>query len=276
MSSCRQWFGLLSLLAATAGGHAQAASAPATQRNFVACPMIRDTEPTPCWVAMYKGEMYYLGLQQDTEADFFPPQQGHKALIEGTVTDKPRICGGIPLEPVKASTLPQIDRSCEKVLPGEGWVAPPARRGAVPRNTGGQLATNPVDTSSPPVPVPSPVKPYQIQTFPIPFDFDSAFMLNKATRAIQRALRYAQAVNAKQLEVVGYRGAALLSDGKVIEEPLGLEERRAHVVSTTLQDIGLGDARLTVRWKAAAEVPDGVSDAARRRVDLVVTPSSTD
>jgi outer membrane protein OmpA-like peptidoglycan-associated protein len=262
----------LVVMACVVAGSATGASPPSTQRNFVACPIIRDTEPTPCWVAVYKGEMYYLGLQQDTEADFFPPQQGHKALIEGTVTDRPRICGGIPLDPVKASTLPEIDRRCDKVLPAEGWVAPPARRGALPRNTGGQLATDPVDTAPPPVAPPAPSRPYKTQTFPIPFDFDSVFMLNKATRAIQRALRYAQAVNASQIEVVGYRGAALLSDGKMLEEGQELAKRRAEEVAAALQDIGVGSAALKVDWKSAFEIPDGVNDPARRRVDLVITP----
>src|SRR5580692_713347 len=143
----------LVVMACVLAGSATAASPPPTQRNFVACPIIRDTEPTPCWVAVYKGEMYYLGLQQDTEADFFPPQQGHQALIEGTVTDRPRICGGIPLDPVRASTMPEIDHHCERVLPAEGLTSPSARRGALPRSTGTQLATDPVDTAPPPQPV---------------------------------------------------------------------------------------------------------------------------
>ena len=40
----------------------------AQQRNFVACPMVRDTQTVPCFLAEYDGETYYLGIQQDITA----------------------------------------------------------------------------------------------------------------------------------------------------------------------------------------------------------------
>jgi len=36
--------------------------------------------------------------------DFYPPQLGHLALVEGVV-GQGRVCGGIPLQPVKVSVL---------------------------------------------------------------------------------------------------------------------------------------------------------------------------
>ena len=43
------------------------------QRNFVACPIVRDTKTVPCFLAEYEGETYYLGIQQDITSDFHPP-----------------------------------------------------------------------------------------------------------------------------------------------------------------------------------------------------------
>ena len=75
-------------------------SAPSTRRSFVACPIVRDTKTQPCWLAEYEGELYYLGQQGGVANDFYPPQLGHEALVEGTVGEG-RVCGGIPLQPVR-------------------------------------------------------------------------------------------------------------------------------------------------------------------------------
>ena len=47
----------------------------------------------PCWLSEYEGEQYYLGIQTDISADFDPPYLGHQALVEGMVSDEPRIYG---------------------------------------------------------------------------------------------------------------------------------------------------------------------------------------
>ena len=48
-----------------------------------------------------------------------PPQLGHQVLVEGVVSDEPRICGGIVLKPVVLSVLPELDNSCTTMLPAE-------------------------------------------------------------------------------------------------------------------------------------------------------------
>ena len=83
-----------------AGPAQQAAARPGERRQFVACPIVRDTKTQPCWLAEYEGELYYLGQQSGVASDFYPPQLGHQALVEGTV-GQGRVCGGIPLQPVK-------------------------------------------------------------------------------------------------------------------------------------------------------------------------------
>ena len=95
--------------------------APVERRNFVSCPIVRDTPSVPCWLAEYDGELYFLTLQTDVSAPVTPPWLGHRVLVEGTVArDRPRICGGVVLEPVVLSVLPELDASCNTpVLPAE-------------------------------------------------------------------------------------------------------------------------------------------------------------
>jgi hypothetical protein len=94
-------------------------AAPEPHRNFVTCPIVRDTSTVPCWLAEYKGELYFLTLQTDVSAPVNPPQLGHQVLVEGVVSNEPRICGGIVLKPVVLSVLPELDNSCSTVLPAE-------------------------------------------------------------------------------------------------------------------------------------------------------------
>ena len=98
---------------------AWAASPPANHRNFVSCPIVRDTTSVPCWLAQHEGELYFLTLQTDVSAPVTPPWLGHKVLVEGVVSDEPRITGGIVLNPVSLSVLPELDGSCNTMLPAE-------------------------------------------------------------------------------------------------------------------------------------------------------------
>src|SRR5678815_453279 len=86
--------------------------------NFVSCPIVRDTASVPCWLAEYDGELYFLTLQTDVSAPVTPPWLGHRVLVEGTVSDEPRICGGVVLKPVHLSVLDR-DASCTTMLPAE-------------------------------------------------------------------------------------------------------------------------------------------------------------
>ncbi|MES2605215.1 MAG: hypothetical protein V4603_09765, partial [Pseudomonadota bacterium] len=105
--------------------------------SFVACPIIQDTNTVPCWLAEHEGELYFLGIQTDASG-WAPPWLGHKLLVEGTVTDNPRVCGGIVLEskdtpydrrsagksggvelpnPPVTSVMRELDANCRTMLP---------------------------------------------------------------------------------------------------------------------------------------------------------------
>ena len=64
----------------------------ATKRvNFVSCPIVQDTATVPCWLSEYDDQEYYLGIQTDISADFDPPYLGHQVLVEGVISDEPRV-----------------------------------------------------------------------------------------------------------------------------------------------------------------------------------------
>ena len=88
-----------------------AAQLNAQNLSFVTCPIVRDTKTVPCWLAEYKGETYYLGNQGGVAQDFYPPQLNHEVLVEGVVAQGLRVCGGIPLRPVKTSVFLEINRA---------------------------------------------------------------------------------------------------------------------------------------------------------------------
>jgi hypothetical protein len=222
---------------------------PSARRNFVACPIVRDTNTVPCWLAEYEGEVYYLGSQGSSASAFYPPQLGHQALIEGEIVDGPRICGGRPLQPVHVSVMPELTPACNTVLPAEpGFTAP----------------------ASPMAPAPK--FPDSAREFSIPYDFDSDYLTLHTTRIILEAARVAKAINAQRIDVHGQRGATLLSNGQVMVERERIGEIRAVKMGENLVGLGIASDRVHVTWQREPAVPDGVADPARRRVRITLTP----
>lgn len=232
--------------------------------NFVACPVVRDTKTVPCFLADYKGETYFLGIQQDITADFYPPQLLHKALIEGTVAPGPRVCGGIPLKPVHVSVISDLDRSCNTILPAEpGIDAPPAKRPAGP-----STRQAPVPTVALPPKKPEP--PFQERRFTIQYDFDSDFLFARDTRQLVNIAEYARVSKAQKIEITGYRGATLLSEGTVLTEKPAVAELRAERVAQILK--GLGTPASSVQWVSEAAAASGDADYETRRVVVRIVP----
>ena len=175
--------------------------------NFVACPVVRDTKTVPCFLAEYQGETYFLGIQQDIAADFYPPQLLHEALVEGRVAPGPRVCGGIPLKPLHVSVLPELNRACNTILPAEPESTP--RRPSAPPDR-------------PRVRLPCPRHPCRPRSqslhswsseFTIQYDFDSDFLFARNTRQLTDIAEYARVSQANEIHVTGYRGSTLLSNG---------------------------------------------------------------
>src|SRR3954466_10562474 len=89
------------------------------RRNFVSCPIVRDTASVPCWLTEYEGELYFLTLQSEGSAAGTPPWLGPPVRVEGVSSAERRICGGVVLKPVHLSVLPEQDASCNVMLPAE-------------------------------------------------------------------------------------------------------------------------------------------------------------
>ncbi len=232
--------------------------------NFLACPVVRDTKTVPCFLADYKGETYFLGIQQDITADFYPPQLLHQALIEGTVAPGPRVCGGIPLKPVHVSVMPELDRACNTILPAEpGIDAPPSKRPAGP-------STRQAPVSTVALPPQRPEPPFVERQFTIHYDFDSDFLFAQDTRQVTDIAEYAHVSKAHTIEVTGYRGATLLSDGSVLTEKPGAAQLRAQRVAEVLK--GLGTPASAVRWVSEPAAANGKADYENRRVTVRISP----
>lgn len=224
---------------------------PPHRRHFVTCPIVRDTSTLPCWLAEYEGELYYLGSQGSSASAFYPPQLGHEALIEGTVADGPRICGGRPLSPVRVSVMQEINRACNTLLPAEAGF-----------------------TSAPSPIAPTPKFPDSTREFVIPYDFDSDYLTLHTTRIVMEAVRIAKAVNASRVEVRGQRGATLLSNGQTLSEGPRIGEIRATKMAENLVGLGIPADRVHVTWQREPDTPDGVTDPERRRVTITLSALS--
>ena len=229
------------------------------QRSFVSCPIVRDTSTVPCFLAEYDGETYYLGIQQDITSDFHPPQLKHEMLVEGTVVPGPRVCGGIPLQPLSISVIKEVNLVCNTLLPAEpGIDAPPASRGPGP-------------ASRRPEPVSGTRKPLTgRQEFTVLYSFNDDYLEFGANRVVTEAASYAMQSGAANVRVAGFRGTSVLSNGQRLVEKPGLAAKRAQNVATLLR--GLGVAAVTVDSKSEPEPGDGRADPSRRRVVIVVAP----
>jgi hypothetical protein len=254
------------LPAATAALATLAASGPPpTHRNFVSCPIVQDTKTVPCWMSDYEGERYYLGIQTDVTAEFHPPYLGHKVLVEGTVSDEPRICGGIVLKPVKVSPLPELDGTCNAILPAvDQYSVPFAPR--PPGPSGGRLAFE-----APPQAPAAPLKPpFPAKTFTLAYDFDMLVMGRHAA-VLSQVTDYANLVGAKRLRISALSGATLLSDGRVMAETPDIARARAAELVDLLKRAGLTRPVIETSVQRAP-APNGVEDWRTRSATIVVEP----
>jgi hypothetical protein len=251
-------------IAAVATAPLAAADTPADRRNFVACPIVRDTASVPCWLAEYEGELYFLTLQTDVSAPVTPPWLGHRVLVEGTVAgEQPRICGGIVLEPVVLSVLPELDAACNTpVLPAEDRYNLTFEPPRPPGPSAGRLA---FAGTPPPAPAESP------REFALRYDFDGLVVFRHAAD-LTEIFDAARARNARRITITGRRGSVRLSNGTTINEQAGMARRRAEQLSELLRGAGLTDVAYEVSWHDEPGAADGLNDPALRRVTVELTP----
>ena len=252
-----------------ASGAAVCFGAEGPRKNFVSCPIVRDTASVPCWLSEYDGELYYLTIQSDVTSPVTPPWLGHRVLVEGTVSAEPRICGGIVLKPVHLSVMPEPDASCNTMLPAEERYNLTFEPPRPPGPSKGRLAFD----NAPPPARPAPAALPATKEFVVPYDFDALVGFNHA-RVLTDMLEFARAVNAQEIEVVGYRGAARLSNGQVMAEEADMGKRRAEQLAVLLQGANLKSPSYKVSWRDESAKATGVDDYAMRRAVVTIRASA--
>jgi hypothetical protein len=235
------------------------------RKNFLSCPVVQDTKTVPCWLAEYKGELYYLGIQTDISAEFHPPYLGHKALVEGVVSNEPRICGGVVLKPVVVSPMPEPDSTCNTILPAvDKYTVPFAPR--PPGPSGGTLAFQ----APPPAPV-AEQPPFLAREFSIYYDFDQPIS-GRHAGLLSEIVAYAEKAQAKRIIVTSLRGATLLSDGTLLTEQSGIAEARADEITQLLKRAGLVKVEMRIVPRRDPKPADGNEDWRTRATTVRVEP----
>jgi outer membrane protein OmpA-like peptidoglycan-associated protein len=187
-------------------------------------------------------------------------------LVEGTIAPGPRVCGGIPLKPLHVSVLPEVNRACNTILPAEPRIdAPPSNRPAGPSTRQAPVSTAAVAPKKP-------EPPFTEREFVIQYDFDSDFLFARNTRQLTDIAEYARVSEAPKVEVTGYRGSTLLSNGQLLIETSEVARLRAQRVAEALK--GLGAPASEVRWVSEAAAANSKTDYASRRVAVRVVPSA--
>lgn len=256
----------LYLVAVAAAMVSQQAAANERKIAFIDCPIFRDTSTVPCWLSRHEGQMYYLGIQTDVSAELTPPSLGHRALVEGTVTDKPEICGGKVLENVTISVMPGQVAECNTLLMAEARYELPFVPPRPPGPSAGRLAFN--GTLEPARQERAvPAAPFSEKTFTVPYDFEGTVGF-RTPRFLTPVLEYAQQVGASKIEVTGYRAGVQLSNGQLATEHDGIATRRVDEIITLLRGAGLTSPEYS---GTAIEEPD-IGGPEKRRVIVRVVP----
>jgi hypothetical protein len=238
------------------------AKPPADRVAFVTCPIVRDTKTVPCWLAEYKGETYYLGIQTDVSAEFNPPSLGHQLLVEGRPDPStPRVCGGIVVKSVKVSVMQARADDCNIMLPAEDRYDLPFESPRPPGPSGGRLAFG---YAPPP---PAPVPPFKSKSFEVTYDFDGTVNF-QTPRFITPIVKYAREIGAGRIEITGYRGATRLEDGSLLIEDADMGSKRADQMAELLRGVSLTKATYSIVGRSKYDE----GDWSRRRVTVVISP----
>ena len=242
------------------------APAPGERISFVSCPIIRDTRSVPCWITQYDGDTYYLTIQSDVSAAVQPPMLGHQVLVEGVVSDAPSICGGIVLDPVRLSVMPERDASCNTMLPADDRYTIDFNP-RPPGPSAGRLAFAPIPRTRQAAPPPAPEGPQSVDLY---FDFDKGVSFRHPGE-LSSILSLANRLPARKVKITGVRGAHLLTDRTLLRESANVGRRRAEEIAGLLQGAGLAVSS-EIEWVDGEGEADGVDDWRTRRVTVVLTP----
>ena len=230
--------------------------------RFVSCPIYRDVDAgrkSGCWLA----DGPESGLRYDVSQAPSKPDWNFQILVEGRVDDAGgNPCGGIVLNPVRTSILPE--RCARHMLPAEGFSG---RRFVLPpRNI------SPLSVQRPPPPA-----PYPDRTFHLVYDFDRSFIVYQLSDyLLDEAIHWIRAARPNRIVVTGHGATSpALVSGRRIAERSGIARERAERVTEALIRLNVDASRIQTRWRNASEPTpaagaDGLTEPSRRRVDIEV------
>lgn len=237
------------------------AQQPAETVRFISCPIYRDTDAgrkSGCWLV----DEATSGRRFDVSAAPSKPDWNHEVLVEGRIAPGSGNCGGIPLDPVRTSILP--DRCPRHMLPAEGFAG---NKFVLPvRNV------RPVSEKRP-----APKPPFTARTFHLVFDFDKSFIVYQLDDyLLDQAITYIRGVDPKRVVVTGWAATDPASvSGRAIAEKPDIARTRAEMVGEALRRLGVPEEKLEIRWRTGAKPvdadgADGLAEPSRRRVDIEV------
>ena len=253
---------LYALATLIAGAAAADQGAPRVER-FIGCPVYRDTDAgrkSGCWLA----EDPATGIRYDVTGGRIKPILGQLVLVEGVVSSLDKnLCGGVVLEPVNVSVLPQPCK--QHLIPAEGH---PGRRFALPANV-----MQPTD-----VPRTLPPPPYTAREYTIEFELNSDFLVYQYSEIIlENAALYIKASKPKRVLITGYaatRGVEV--SGQLIREEIAIARARADMVAEAFNRLGISRDLLQLERQGETATParakHGLTESAKRRVTIRVEP----
>jgi hypothetical protein len=141
---------------------------------------------------------------------------------------------------------------------------PHIRTAAPPGPSKGRLA---FDNAPPPAAAAAPAP--AVREFIVSYPFDGLVGFTHAG-ALGAILNFARTANAREIEIVGHRGAVRLSNGQTMAEESTIGKKRAEQIAMLLQGANLKGPSYKVTWHDDAAAADGVDDHLSRRVVVTV------
>ena len=232
--------------------------------QFIACPAYRDTDAgrkSGCWLSTSRVD----GQRYDITRSPTKPDWNHAVLVEGRIAEGATdTCGGIVLDPVRVSVLP--DACPRLLLPAQG--APGVRFGLPTRNVRPPHEARQINVKG--------STPHLIQ---VPFDYGNDFTIYQlADYYMQQATLFANDTTPSRVEVIGYAATTPWTvAGRTLQESAELAQLRADRVAEWLRLTGVDTSIIEVRTgREDTVVPmegaDGLREPSRRRVDVILHP----
>jgi hypothetical protein len=255
---------------------------PGTPLSFITCPIVRDMGPNSeiCFFIEHEGVTYGI----TPRSGFGSPQLKHRVLVEGRVVDGPKVCGGVPFEG-RVSVLQEIDLNCNQIVPYDGK-SPGRVSGLFHSGLPEQLAlteeltrrakTDPSATVTPaiyvPPPPPPPKPPYEERRLTIHYPFAQDRGPGGPMGNLVDLARYAAAIRARSVTIVGQAGSSKLSNGEVLTEDLSLARTRAQKAADIMIGLGVPAKVVHVSWNPELVEGTGVDDWRNRKIEVIVKP----